>query len=123
MAYQVWAGDVPDESFDNLAAAERYAAKLDDYYPDRDVTVREIEGSSKLSNDQAMRFGHLVYALMNGTEWDSDTFSQIAVIADAVGREFDEMEDDEFIVCAVCNEPVTIFDEGSDRCIHCESKD
>ncbi|WP_152346617.1 hypothetical protein [Brevibacterium sp. CFH 10365] len=94
MAYQVWAGDVPDESFDNLAAAERYAAKLDDYYPDRDVTVREIEGSSKLSNDQAMQFGHLVYALMNGTEWSSDTFEMIATIASAVGRDFDEMEED-----------------------------
>ena len=73
-----------------------------------------------LTAGQAQKFGHHVYALMNGSEWDSDTFNDIAVIAEAVGREFDEMGEDEFIVCAVCGDPVTVFDDGSDTCIGCE---
>lgn len=44
-----------------------------------------------LTDEQAQKFGHHVYALMNGSEWDSDTFSDIALIAEAIGREFDEV--------------------------------
>ena len=47
-----------------------------------------------LTDEQARKFGHHVYSLMNSNEWDSDTFSDIAVIAEAVGREFDEMGED-----------------------------
>lgn len=76
-----------------------------------------------MTDEQAVRFGHGVFALMDATEWDSDTFEMIACLAAHIGVEFREMEDDEFIECSVCAEPVTVFNEGSDKCLSCEGED
>lgn len=54
-----------------------------------------VRNMSELTDTQAAAFGHSVYALMNGREWDSDTFDAIAVFASAVGRDFDEPNEED----------------------------